>query len=444
MRIIIIGTGEVGQHIAKTLSDEHHDVTVVERDEARVEALQNQLDALVVAGNGASPKFLHDIDAGGADLLLAVTEVDEVNVLAAASGHRLGVERTLARVRDADYFGSDASFVRDVLGIDLLIDPERATAHDLADTLLVPGAVHVEYFAEGRIALAEAVLTERSPLIGVVVGERERARPHSIIAVLREGHATIPAAHETLAVGDHVLVAAAREDIGAVIAHNEGGAERIGDVVVFGGGKIGVHLAQRLEEHGLEVKLMERDPERARWLAERLPDSLVLQEEDVSREALLTHGVDRAGAFVACAGDDRTNLLAAMHAKRLGTRLCFAVVSREEYVPLVDALGIDAAFSLRLTTAEAILRFVRASSVRAMHLMLTGSEVLDLHADPDSPIVGCHTDSDGLLAGCEVGAILRDERVVIPDESTHVEAGDRVLVFRLAGAPGEVADAFDA
>jgi len=302
----------------------------------------------------------------------------------------------------------------------------------------------VEYFAEGRIALAEAALTERSPLVGVIVGDRERAAPHSVVAVLRDGHATIPAAHERLAVGDHLLVAAAREHVGAVIAHNDGGAERIGDVVVFGGGRIGAHLAHRLEEHHLQVKLMERDPERARWLAERLPDSLVLQENEVSREALLTHGVDRAGAFVACAGEDRTNLLAAMHAKRLGTRLCFAVVSREEFVPLVDALGIDAAFSLRLTTAEAILRFVRASSVRAMHLMLSGSEVLDLHADEGAAIVGCPTDSDGLLAGCEVGAILRDDRVLIPDESTRVEAGDRVLVFRLAGAAGELARAFDA
>lgn len=159
---------------------------------------------------------------------------------------------------------------------------------------------------------------------------------------------------------------------------------------------------------------------------------------------LLGHGIDQAGAFVACAGDDRTNLLAALYAKRLGARLCLAVVSREQYVPLVDALGIDAAFSLRLTTAEAILRHVRSDSVRSVHLTLSGAEVLDLHADPGAAIVGESVASAGHLEGCEIAAITRDDAVIIPEQEARIEAGDRVLIFRLAGAAPRLERAFDA
>ena len=163
-----------------------------------------------------------------------------------------------------------------------------------------------------------------------------------------------------------------------MIAALAGGVEELHDVMIFGGGKIGAHLARRLEGSGCEVRVLERDADRARELAQRFPYALVLHEDELNETMLLSHGVDRAGAFVACAGDDRTNLLAATHAKHLGARVCLAVVSRDEFVPLVDALPIDGAFSLRLTTAEAILRLVHSDSVRAMHIMLTGAEVLDL------------------------------------------------------------------
>jgi trk system potassium uptake protein TrkA len=445
MKVIIVGTGEVGKHIARTLSLERHDVTLVDNDPERVRALEGELDVLLVAGNGASPKFLSDIGAKGADLLLAVTETDAVNVIAAVAAHQLGVKRTVVRVRDPDYFGDDRDFNRDVLGIDFVIDPEHATADDIVDTMLLPGAVHVEHFADGHLALAETVLTQSSPLVGVVVDERSLCRPNAIVGVVRRGATRIPAGGERLELGDHVLVVSATQDIEPVVDEIVGHADRIRDVVVFGGGKIGIHLVRRLDSSEITVRVMERDERRARYLAERLSHGLVLHEEDLSKDALLSHGVDRAGAFVACAGDDRTNLLAALHAKQLGAGLCLAVVSREEFVPLVDALGIDGAFSLRLTTAEAILRFVRGESVRAMHILLGGSEALELAAEPGSPIDGSSIAAEGLLEACEVGGIVREGKVLIPrqGDGETIRAGDRVLLFRLEGAAKEVARAFD-
>jgi trk system potassium uptake protein TrkA len=444
VRVIVIGSGEVGLHISATLSGEGHDVTVLERDPDRSAEVQTELDALVVTGNGASPRVLEEQGAAHADLLLAVTDVDEVNMLAAAAAHQLGTKRTLARVREEDYVAGEGALLHEVLGVDVIIDPEKATADDLAETLVVPGAVHVEYFADSRLALAEVALRDDSPLAGTVVAERPQVRSHALVGILRHGQVMIPAAQERLEPHDHVFLAAAREDVPAVVASFDARSGPVDHAVVLGGGKVGLHLARRLEERGIAVKLFERDLERARYCAEHLPDSVVLQEDALSKETLLTHGVHVSDAFVACAGDDRTNLLAALHAKELGVRLCLAVVSSEQFVPLVDALGVDGAFSLRLTTAEAILRFVRADVVRALHLTLSGAEVLDLHADLGSDIVGAPARSVGRLRGVEVGAVLRGDRVIVPEGHERIEAGDRVLLFRLRGTADGVERAFDA
>ncbi|HEV2769431.1 MAG TPA: NAD-binding protein, partial [Solirubrobacteraceae bacterium] len=299
MRVLVIGGGEVGQNVARTLSAERHDVTLVDQDAERVEALQADLDALVRAGNGASPRFLREVSAGQADLLVAVTQSDEANVIAALAGHQLGARRTVARVRDPDYFGPEESFARDELGIDFLINPERATAEDLAEAILLPGAVHVEHFAGGRVAVAESILGDRSPLIGRPLAERRRVRPNAVFGLIRDGRAIPAEAGHRPRAGDHILVAAAREDIRLVVGELSGRASRVDEVVIFGGGRIGLPLARRLEAaDGVRVTVMERDRDRARYIAERLPRTTVLHEEGVGREVLLAHGVDRVGAFV--------------------------------------------------------------------------------------------------------------------------------------------------
>jgi len=446
MRVLVIGGGEVGQNVARVLSAERHDVTLIDQDAARVEALQGEIDALVLPGNGASPRFLREVSAGQADLLVAVARRDESNVIAALAGHQLGARRTIARVRDHDYFGPEESFARDELGIDLLINPDRATAEDLAEAILLPGAVHVEYFAEGRVAVAESILTERSSLLGLSLAERRRVRPHSIVGLIRDGRAFPGEPGHRPRVGDRVLVAAAREDIRPVVADLAGRAQRVHEAVIFGGGRIGLPLARRLEESDeVNVTVMERDRERARHIAERLPGTTVLHEEGVGREVLLAQGVDRAGAFVACAGDDRANLLAALHAKRLGAGICMAVVSREEFVPLVDALGIDTAVSPRLVTSEAILRAVRGYNVKAMYLLLGGAEVLEVQADQGCPAEGRTIEQTESMARTHVAAIVRDGRVLLPEEGREtVRGGDRFVVFNTRRGVADVKRTFTA
>jgi trk system potassium uptake protein TrkA len=445
MRAIVIGIGEVGQHIARTLSAERHDVTVVDRDAARVDGLMDELDALVLAGNGASPRFLREIGAGQADLLCAVTQSDEVNVIAALAGHQLGVDRTVARVRDPDYFDPEQSFARDVLGIDFIIHPERATADDIAESVLLPGAVRVEHFVDGKVALAEVILTNRSPLVGQPLGLRRMVRPHTIVGLIRAGRSLAAEEGHRPKVGDHILVVASREEIAPVLAHLAGRTTKLREAMIFGGGRIGLPLARRLEAiDRLNVTVMERDPDRARYVAEQLRRATVLHEEGVGKDALLAHGVDRAGAFVAAAGDDRANLLAAVNAKQVGAESCLAVVSREEFTPLVDALGIDGGFSPRLVTAEAILRAVRGSNVEAVHLLLGGAEVLELQVEP-----GCQADGQTpaqveATAYTHIAAIVRDGRVLMPDAAQVVRGGDRIVVFHPRRGVSEIGRALKA
>jgi trk system potassium uptake protein TrkA len=399
----------------------------------------------VVVGNGASPKFLRELNAGGADLLCAVTQSDEVNVIAALAARLLGTRQTVARVRDAEYFGEDMSFARDQLGIDAVINPERATADDLAESILLPGAVHVEYFADEKVAVAESVLSTRSPLVGRALSERRMVRPSRVFAIIREGRAVVADPGHRARAGDHVLIAAAREDIGPVVANVAGHASRVRDVIVFGGGRVGLPLARRLEKAGgIRVTVMERDHERAREIAEQLTGTTVLHEEGISKDVLLAHGVDRVGAFVACAGDDRANLLAALHARQLGADLSLAVVSREEYLPLVDALGIDAAFSPRLVTAEAILRAVRGASVQAMYLLTGGGEVVDVQADLGCYAEGKTVDATNSRGRTTVTAIVRGGKVLIPETTERVHAGDRLVVFNARRGVADLHKTFDA
>lgn len=429
MRVIVIGVGQVGQHVARRLSAERHDVTVVDGDAARVEAMQGELDALVVHGNGASPRFLREIGAGDAGLVCAVTTSDEANIIAALAAHQLGAKTTVARVRDSELFGDDPRQA-DLLGIDHVINPEHAVAQDLAEAIALPGAVHVEKFAGGRVAVAEVILTDRSPLVGRPIGQRRPVRPSFVFGLLRDGRAIPAEALHVPKVGDHVLVSAAKEDIGAVVGQIAGRATRAKDVIVFGGGRVGLHLVRMLEKgRSFRVTLMERDEDRARRVAEKVSSTTVLHEEGLGKDALLAHGVDRVGAFVACAGDDRVNLLAALNARQLGADLSLAVVSREEYTPLVDALGVDAAFSPRLVTAEAILRAVRGESVHAMYLLAGGAEVVEVQADPGCRAEGRTIEDTNMAASTYVIALVRGDRVLMPRDSERVRKDDRLVVF---------------
>lgn len=443
MKTLVVGAGEVGVNIARTLITDGHDVTVIERDAERVDQVSGDLDAMVIEGNGASPRMLKEIGVRDFDLVAAVTTIDEVNIIAALAAKNEGVKTAVARVRDPEFFEKGQASETDVMGIDFVIDPDRATAEDIAETIALPGAVSVEYFSDGRLALVELIVGEKSPLVGIRLSERERPHPAYIVAGSRAGEPFLARPDTVPEVGDHLIVSIAREKVEEAVAHLVGHVEPIREVVIFGGGRIGLPLARALEEKRVSVTLLERDRKRSRDLAEVLGHALVLNDEGISRESQESANVGTAGAFVACAGDDRANLVAALNAKRIGAGLSFATISREEFSPLVDALDLDAAFSPRLITAEAILRFVHTTSVKSIHLFRTGFEAMEMEAGPGAGIVGMAIgETHGILHHCRVGAVLHDHDVVIPYRGLKIEEGDRLLVLGQQGTLKEIEPSF--
>lgn len=442
MRIVIVGMGEVGQSLARILSQEHQEVTLVDRDPARVELVGGQLDALALAGNGASPHFLEDHQLGDADLFLAVTSNDEANLLACTAAKQMGARRTVARVSDSDYFGSRASMASDVLGIDLVVHPAKITAQEIAEAVLLPGAVNVEYFAGGELAVAEVIVSDASPLVGRAISQRPVTRPHYIMGLIRKGTARPALGSDILRSGDRILVSANAKDLRHVAAELAGDARPVREAVLLGGGRVGVELARTLAASRIRVRLLERDERRARQAAEMLPEVEVLHEDGVSNEALLSAGVDTADCFITCTADDRTNMLAAVHAKHLGVPLTFSLITREEFVPLASSLPIDMGFAPRLITAQAISRYLHEDNVHTIYLLIGGAELIEMEVKDGSRMQGASTGRGGLQEHCRIGTILRDGKIVIPRESETLRTGDRVLVFAEDGFERQVEDAF--
>ncbi|HKJ36866.1 MAG TPA: Trk system potassium transporter TrkA, partial [Solirubrobacterales bacterium] len=329
MHVVVVGAGEVGVNLARTLAADGHEVTMVDSAPGRCGSLEGELDALVIEGNGASPRVLRDIGVEKTDLFAAVTQIDEVNLIAAMGAKQLNPSMTtVARVRDPDFGGEggDDESRRGPFGIDFVIDPDEATAHDIAEALMLPGAVSVEYFGDGRLGLAEVIVSDESELAGLPLAKRDRLEPSYIVGWSREGAAKLAKGEHVVEAGDHLIVVAAKENLASTVARFAGVAREVKHCVVFGGGRIGTRLAKSLqEESSIKVTVLEREAEQARRVAERLSGTLVLHEEGLSRDALLASGVGDADAFVASAGDDRANLLAALTAKRLGADLCLSV-----------------------------------------------------------------------------------------------------------------------
>lgn len=442
MRVFIVGVGEVGFNTAQMLSKEGHEVTIVEQDEELANRAGEQLDALVLHGNGASPKMLAEIGAHKSELLIAVTDSDEVNITACLVAKAQGVEQTVARIRNPDYYDTTEPFARDVLGIDFVIHTERAAAEEIRDALRVPGSVNVETFAGDNIEVAEVVLKEDSPVAGRAVKDMELPRGSLVVGVVRENKTTIPQGNTELRAGDHVFLISERKNINRVVRAVSTDTEKVEDVMIFGGGKIGLRLALILEQEGISVKIIEKDEERAQYVASRLRKGLVLHDEGISRDFLLQERVDRTGTFIAATGDDRANLLAVMYAKQLGTKRTISVVSRSEFAPLSEALGVDIAISPRLITAGAILRFVRKGEVVAVNVLESGAEMIEMRVSGDCKVTDRSLSEVGFPEGAIVGAVLRNSDVIIPTGRDTLREGDDAVIFTLESAVDEVEHLF--
>jgi trk system potassium uptake protein len=438
MRTVIIGAGEVGFNTARMLSHVGHDVVLVDQNEALVEQASEQLDALIIHGNGASPKLLAEAGIKKSELLVAATTSDEVNIIACLTAKAQGVPRTVARLHNPDYYDPREPFARDILGIDFVIHTEQMAAEEIKESLLVPGAVNVETFAGDTIEVAEVVLNDGSPAVGRALRDVDLPSGSLVVGVVRRGEALVPRGHTVLEHRDHVLLITGRRRVSEVVRAVATDTAPVKDVTVYGGGRIGLRLALALEETGMSVRVIERDEARARYVASQLRKGFVLHDEGMSRDFLLQERVDKTDAFVAVTGDDRANLLAAMYARQLGARKTIAGISRGEFAPLADALGVDMTISPRMLAAEAILRFVRKGEVIDVALLESGAEMIELRVPEGCRVAGRPLSEVGFPEGAIVGALLRDGDVVIPTGEEVLRPGDDAVVFTVEEAVDEV------
>ncbi len=442
MRTVIIGAGEVGLNTARLLSHEGHSVVLVEKDERLVEKATEELDALVIAGNGANPKLLREAGIDKTDLLIAASSSDEVNIIACLAAKAQGVSRTVARIHNSDYYEAGDPFAEEMLGIDYIIHTEQMAAHEIKEALLVPGAINVDSFAEDTIEVAEVILADGSEAVGRALKEVTLPDNSLIVGVVRGGEALVPRGDTVLRERDHALLISGRRQISDAVGALATNTAPVKEVTIYGGGRIGLRLALALEKAGMSVRVIERDESRARYVASQLRRGFVLHDEGISRDFLLQEGVDRTDAFVAVTGDDRANLLAAMYARQLGARMTIAGISRGEFAPLADALGVDVTISPRTLAAEAILRFVRKGEVIDVALLASGAEMIEMRVPERCRVAGRPLSEVGFPDGAIVGALLRDGDVVIPTGKEILRAGDDAVVFTVEDAVEEVENLF--
>jgi trk system potassium uptake protein TrkA len=447
VKAIIIGAGKVGYSMAQLLSAQNHDVVVVEQSPERQRVLEENLDIQVIAGSGSSVSTLEAAGVREADLLLAVTEIDELNMVACLLAKKYGVKTTVARVRDPEYLEVKDFSLNEAMGIDLIINPERISALVISQIVRHPEALNVEFFADGKVQLVELAIKEDSPMRGKKLKDLDNSVPYNIVSIARQQKILVPGGDDTLQAGDHLNVMARTADMREVEKLLGFHSLRVEDITILGGGRTGFYLAQILEKSRtpLSIKVIEKDRERARQISEKLDHALVIHGDGSDYNLLEEENVGSSDLFVAVTDDDKINLLCSLIARNLGVRKTVCQVKRTDVLPLVEQLDIDTILSPRLLTAGAILRYFRKGDIISVTVFGEDrAEMLELLAQPGAACINRKLQHINFPGGSVVGAVVRGDRVVIPDGSFEVKPHDRLIVFAIMKAIHKIERLFTA
>ena len=450
MRVLIVGAGEVGFDIAQMLSGEGHDVVVIERDEERLTAVREKLDVMAVAGNGAASDTLKAAGVERADMMIAVTTVDEVNIIACMMADRLGVETTIARIRSGEYTDAESILSAGDFGIDFVIHPEESAAEEAARLIRRAGATDVLAFADGRLQLLGLRLEEQAPVTGRKVKDIAAASSelhYRIMAIRRGGRTILPRGDEKLRREDQVFILSFTEDVPRVSQTFLGKRDRgIEHVMILGGGLVGARLARTLSQgkNKKSIKLIEPDRERARKLAEAIEGVLILHGDPTDIDLLAAEGLAEMDALAAVTLDEESNLVACLMAKHLGVRKTVALLSKRAYIPISQAIGLDAAINVKLAVSAEVSRFLRGKhvlSVATIHGV--NAEILELRAHEGSHITKGPLKDISVPRGALIGATIDGEKVRIATGNTQIHSGESAIVFTLPQLTEKVERLFD-
>lgn len=437
MKIIILGAGQVGGTLAENLVNEHNDITLVDQNIEQLKGLQDRLDLRVVHGNGAHPDVLRNAGAADADLIVAVTSSDEVNMLACQVAFALfKVKTKIARIRSNAYLDyKKPLFVERAICVDHIISPEQLVIDYLVRLIEYPGALQVVHFANERVGLVALKAYYGGKLVGNALASLRDHMPNietRVAAIFRRGQPIKPIGTTIIEADDEVFFIADANHIRAVIPELQRMEQSCHNIMIGGGGNIGAGLASVLEKR-CSVKLIEHSPRRAQQLSEQLKNTTVFCGDVADQELLLEEHIDRIDVFVAVTNEDETNIMSALLAKRLGAKKTMVLIQRSAYIDLVQGGDIDIAFSPQQATISALLTHVRRGDIVNVYSLRRGvAEAIEVIAHGDektSKVIGREIDHLKLPPGTTIGAIVRSQEVIIAHRATIIQENDHVILF---------------
>jgi trk system potassium uptake protein TrkA len=451
MNILVLGAGEVGFHIAQRLASEGHDVAVVDSNKERIQRVSDTMDVRTVLGNAAHPSVLESAGAENADLLIAATASDETNMLACQVAHSLfKVTTKMARIREPDFANSKGLFGRDELPIDLIISPEHEAAKAIVKRYQVASAMDAQGFADDRVQLLGMMIRPKSLLAGLALEELAEVMGEKRVYVVAHEHNRkwkVPSPNTVLLAGDSVYLAVASNQVEGVVEALGGGKQeqrKKRNVMLVGGGNVGFAVAQELERLGVSIKLVEYNRERASWIADHLESTVVLHGDALDRDLLEEEAIEHMDDFLSLTNDDETNILSSLIARKYKVPHVVTLVNRAIYSDLVREIGLDVIVSPRFTTAASILRHVRKGSILGMSPLGDGTlEVIEAEALATAMVLDVPLKDLKLPKDTVIGAIVRDEEVIIPDGETIIIPHDHVVLVSRADGIREVERLFE-
>ncbi len=437
MKIIIIGDGKVGYSLAESLSKENNDVTIIDKNPEALKKASEFLDVMCIRGNGVSTNILMDAGVREADLLIAATTSDEMNMVCCLTGKKLGADHTIARIRDPEY-ASELSILKGDLGLDMVINPEQACANEIARVLSYPSAVNVESFSKGRVELVEIRVTAQMAIAGMKLRDITGKISSSILigAVQRDDEVFIPNGDFQILSNDQIYVIGKPSNIFDFCIRIGIYAQKVRTVMIIGGGRIAYYLAGYLEEIGMKSKIIEIDRDRCLELSELLPDTLIINGDGSDETILNSENLSDMDAFVSLTGRDEENLMAALFAKQSGVHKIVAKINRDNYASVIRNLGIDSVVSPKQTTANSIVRFVRGlknamgNPVETLYKIVGDRvEAVEFIAKQSTKFLNKPLKDLKLVQGVLAAAIVRKNEIIIPHGKDVIKQGDSVILI---------------
>ncbi len=452
MKVIVCGAGQVGFNIAKHLADQQNDVTVIDRSPELIRKISESLDIQALVGHASDPSMLEKAGAADAELLIAVTWSDEVNMVACQVAHSLfSVPTKIARIRNQTYLKPmwGDLFSRENMAIDVIISPELEVAQALHRRLQVPGAFNMVPFVDGKVRLIGLVLDENCPVVDTPLRQLTELFPNlqtTVVSVVRGNKIFVPRSDDQLQAGDAIYIAvdaATTERAMAVFGHEEKAAQRL---VIVGGGNIGLFLARLLEQTArTNVKIIEYDKERAAVIAEKLKHTVVINGDALDREILQEANISQADTVVSVANDDEVNILSSLLAKQQGCPRAITLMNNPIYGSLVGSLGIDVALDPRETTVSSIVRHIRRGRIRDLYSIFEGkAEIIEAEVIEGSVVAGKAIGALRLHGDVKFGMIVREDEALVPHADTVLQGGDRVVILALSEAVKKIEQLFSA